>query len=67
MLHRFYNFQPEMHIQIQKDYFETHFRNLSDEFDFQNSFYEKIIPRHHLKVEWEKHECKLSILLQSRN
>ena len=50
-----------MHIQIQKDYFETHFRNISADFNFQNLHYEKVIPRNHLKVEWQEQECKIQI------
>ena len=56
-------FQPEMHIQIQKDYFETHFHNLSAEFNFEDFYYEKVIPRNHLKVEWQEQECKILYII----
>ena len=57
----FHPFKPEMHIQIEKDYFESHFHNLSADFNFDNFHYEKVIPRHQLKVRWEEQECKIFI------
>ena len=57
----FHPFKPEMHIQIEKDYFESHFHNLSADFNLENFHYEKVIPRHQLKVRWEEQECKIFI------
>ena len=48
-----------MHIQIAKDYFETHFYNRSADFSLNGDFYERVIQRQDLEVEWSEQKCKI--------
>ena len=51
--------KPEMHIQIAKEYFDTHFHNRSADFSLNGDFYERVIQRQDLEVEWSEQKCKI--------
>ena len=48
-----------MHIQIAREYFETHFHNRSADFSLNGDFYERVVQRQDLEVEWSEKKCKI--------
>ena len=51
--------KPEMHIQIAREYFETYFHNRSADFSLNGDFYERVVQRQDLEVEWSEQKCKI--------